>query len=382
MLSRRFGLAVLLAGLLMQPLVGPASLRAEEKVAGRARLVQRSYLVADLLVPLKPVVVEKQGKRGPVSPDHGLVKLITHMIAVETWQVNGGCGTIDYFPLGMTLVVNQTLEVHRQIEALLKTLRAEQETNVSCEIRLISVDADFGQRVLSEFGIPTKSKTEVTFLSHEQLRKFCDAIQAHLGTSVLQTPKITMRNGQEATLRVCNMQFFVTRVDVSWDGEQVRGMPINTPIATGVVLSVQPLVAADRQSVRLHFQANLTSLESQKVGLSPVTTKLFPIHESGEKAEPVTFTQFIQTPKVITLSADKVLSIPEGRTAVLSGWKQKREVSKKWALPLLGELPYLGSLFRYEWQEPVCERILFMVTPRVVLPEKVETYERIHGGIE
>ncbi len=328
------------------------------------------------MVPLKPVIVEELGKRVPVSPDSSLVKLITHMIAVETWQVNGGCGTIDYFPLVMTLVVNQTPEVHRQIEALLKTLRSKQEAEVSCEVQLVSLEAGFGQRVFREFGIPTKSGTEVTFFSHEQLRKFYEASQGNQETNVLQAPKITMRNGQEAMLRVCNMQFFVTSIDVGWDGEQVRAIPKNTGIETGVVLSLQPLIAADGHSVRLHFQAKLTSLESQKVGLSPVMTQIEPVHESGEKAEPVTFTQFIQTPKVVTISADKVLTIPEGHTAVLSGWKNKHEVTKKWALPLLSDLPYLGSLYRYEWQEPVWERVLFLVTPRVVLSD------RIHGGIE
>src|SRR5262249_52561664 len=192
----------------------------------------------------------------------------------------------------------------------------------------------------------------------------------------MQAPKLTLENAQDATLRVCNRQFFVTRVDVSWDGKQVRSLPINTPIETGVVLSVQPLVAADRQSLQLHFQAELTSLESQKVGLAPVMTQIQPVHESGEKVEPVTFTQFIQTPKVVTISADKVLAIPEGQTAVLSGWKHRREVTRKWALPILSELPYLGCLYSYEWQEPVWERVLFLVTPRVVLSD------RIHSGIE
>ena len=80
---------------------------------------------------------------------------------------------------------------------------------------------------------------------------------------------------------------------------------------------------------------------------------------------------------MVTISADKVLAIPEGQTAaVLSGWTTKHVVTKKWALPLLSELPYLGSLYRYEWQEPVWERVLILVTPRAVLAEGLQ------GGIE
>jgi type II secretory pathway component GspD/PulD (secretin) len=313
----------------------------------------------------------------PGTGEKPLIKLITCMIAPDTWSNRGGPGTVEYFPLGMTLVINQTPKVHKQIEALLKTLRTK-ETEVACEVRLVSLDADFGKRVFHEFGIPTKSGTQVTFFSDEQLLKFCEASQAHQGTNVMQAPKITMLNGQDVTLRVTNMQFFATSVHLHWDGEKVFGIPINEGIDTGVMMSMQPLVSADGHSVQLHFSANLRSLESQKVGLSPVTTEIMPVHKPDEEAKPVVFTQFIQTPKVLTLSVDKVLAIPQGQTAVLSGWKQKHEVTKKWALPLLSELPYGGELFRCEWQEPVWERVLILVTPKVVTPAD----ERIHGGIE
>src|SRR4051812_7264895 len=52
MSSRHSGLAVLLAGLLVQPLVGPTSLRAADTAAAKGKFVQRSYVVADLVTPL------------------------------------------------------------------------------------------------------------------------------------------------------------------------------------------------------------------------------------------------------------------------------------------------------------------------------------------
>jgi Flp pilus assembly secretin CpaC len=377
MLTRRFVRAVLLAGILVQPWVAPAMLRAGDTCAARGRLVQRCYPVAGL-----------------AGDEKSLVKLITRMVATRTWSDKGGRGTIDYFPLGMTLVVNQTPDVHEQIAGLLETLRQMQDVDVVCEVRIVSLYEDFCKHIAGDFGIPTKAGPRVTFLNEDQMQKFFEKIQSDARTNVMQAPKMTLLNGQDATIQACETQFFVTRVDVRWDGEQVRSLPINTPVEMGLVMSLQPVVAADGHSVRLHLQAKLTGLASEKVGLSPVTTSVKPVPKSGAGAEPVTFTQFIQTPKVITLSADKVLSIPEGRTAVLSSWMRKREVCKKWALPLLGELPYLGQLYRSEWQEPVCERVLLVVTPRVFTPADYgtwfwnpvqpsnQTYDRIHGGIE
>src|SRR5207253_7506923 len=48
-----------------------------------------------------------------------LIKLITNTIRPETWDSMGGPGTIDYFPLGMALTINQTPDIQEQIQELL-----------------------------------------------------------------------------------------------------------------------------------------------------------------------------------------------------------------------------------------------------------------------
>src|SRR5262249_12323407 len=40
-----------------------------------------------------------------------LIDTITNMVAPDTWSSVGGGGKIQYFPLGMALVINQTQEV-------------------------------------------------------------------------------------------------------------------------------------------------------------------------------------------------------------------------------------------------------------------------------
>jgi hypothetical protein len=59
------------------------------------------------------------------TPDHGqeLVDLIQTVIRPETWDVNGGQGTIYYWYPGRALVIRQTDEVHEQIGGVLGQLR-------------------------------------------------------------------------------------------------------------------------------------------------------------------------------------------------------------------------------------------------------------------
>src|SRR5439155_7182266 len=76
-----------------------------------------------------------------------LIRLIVSTVKPESWDVNGGRGTIDYFPLGMALTVNQTLDVQEQIEGLLAGLRRLQDEQIAVEVRVISVPKGFGDKV-------------------------------------------------------------------------------------------------------------------------------------------------------------------------------------------------------------------------------------------
>jgi len=76
--------------------------------------------------------VARDGASGPAfgggamqMPDHGqeLVELIQTVIRPETWDVNGGLGSIYYWYPGRALVVRQTDEVHGEIGGVLDQLR-------------------------------------------------------------------------------------------------------------------------------------------------------------------------------------------------------------------------------------------------------------------
>jgi hypothetical protein len=53
-----------------------------------------------------------------------LIRLITRTIKSASWDVQGGSGTIDYYPVGRALVVSQTPDVQEQIEDFLASLQA------------------------------------------------------------------------------------------------------------------------------------------------------------------------------------------------------------------------------------------------------------------
>ncbi len=87
-----------------------------------------------------------------------LIDLIQNTIAQNSWSNVGGQGTIQYFPLGMALVVNQTQEVQEDVAALLASLRCLQDLEVAIEMRLVSVSESFFERIGVDFNVNLQGK--------------------------------------------------------------------------------------------------------------------------------------------------------------------------------------------------------------------------------
>jgi len=112
----------------------------------RANLRTVTYNVADLVLPigsgeneLAPFLCRIHNdlttpaeEAYPHTPgmtcEDLLMRLICEKIAPDSWQDRGGMGTMQYFPLGMALVVAQTPDVHERIAEYLGELQRLQDS--------------------------------------------------------------------------------------------------------------------------------------------------------------------------------------------------------------------------------------------------------------
>jgi type II secretory pathway component GspD/PulD (secretin) len=372
-----------------------------------------------------------------------LIDLITNTIKPETWSKVGGKATIDYFPLGMALVVNQTPDIQEQIADLLQALRRLQDLEVAVEVRFITLAEAFYERIgldfkinvtnhnskiepqltsgtfadpnqinsfspqqffsgltpagsfTSDLGIPIAPGSfgpavppfggfqnappdgglsfGLAFLSDIQVFMLLEAAQGDRRTNVMQAPKLTMFNGQTATITVMDEQFFVTQVQVIRDGGQLVFVPFDTPMQTGgVSLSVQTVVSADRRFVRMSLAPILTNLSQPVTALFPVTTFITPVFEGGAQGQPIPFTQYLQQPGFTTVTVNTTVSVPDGGTVLLGGLKTLREGRNEFGPPLLSKLPYINRLFKNVGYGREAESLMLMVTPRIIINEEEE----------
>lgn len=99
----------------------------------------------------------------PRAPGHTIEELLINMIqnscSPTSWNSVGGQGTINYYPLGNALVVNQTQEVQEEVLALLQSLRRLQDLEIAIEMRLVSVSEDFFERIGLDFDVNLRTPT-------------------------------------------------------------------------------------------------------------------------------------------------------------------------------------------------------------------------------
>jgi hypothetical protein len=352
------------AGLLAAfSLVLPAALAAGPPEEHTGRLVTRVYPVADLVVPLD----EPGSKRGPVqTQERKLIELLASTVQPRTWSEVGGPGTIDYFPLTMSLVVNQTPDVQEQIQELLTALRRLQDVEVTVELRFLTVSEAMREQLMA--SAPQQTTPGVAVLDDTQLRLLLETVQADRGARVMQAPKVTMFNGQRASVDLTEKQAFVVGVDFEEKGATKLPVTRTKVVTTGLQFSLLPTVSPDNKMVTLQLAINVGRMDEPKAPPAPVAMAV----QRDDRGEPVLVTAAMPEPHLSTLSVEKTLKLADGATALLSGWTQQREVRQELCPPVLSKVPYLSRIFRTVSYGKETEHTLVLVTPRIVVRHEEE----------
>ena len=88
---------------------------------------------------------------GAMADFDSLIELITTTVAPESWDDVGGPGSIAPFETNLSIVVSQTQEVHEEIVDLLEQLRRMQDLQVTIEVRFITLNDSFFERIGIDF---------------------------------------------------------------------------------------------------------------------------------------------------------------------------------------------------------------------------------------
>ena len=241
-----------------------------------------------------------------------------------------------------------------------------------------AADADLsgGVRFLSDDPAITTSNDRVlevnSILGGWTFNTVIRALQQKESTDVLSAPKVTTVSGKTAVLKVITERFFpesytepeLETVTSRLAGDEV-GATSNIKPSTpefgsateiGVILSVTPTVASDGYSIDLELAPEVV----QFLGFDDFS---YDVTLAGERINVP-----VQVPIISKRQIRTKVIVWDGETVVLGGMitEDIREIEDK--IPLLGELPVFGKLFRNTGQRSDKRNLLIFVTARLVNP--------------
>ncbi len=167
---------------------------------------------------------------------------------------------------------------------------------------------------------------------------------------VLSRPSILARDGQPATILVGQQVPLITGVSYTAVGNST--IPINnvtyTPV--GIQLNVTPYIYTDG-----YVEMIVTPQDSQ---IDPTQT------------EPIA--AGVNAPVIDTRTADTVVVTPDGLPVVIGGLMVNDKTSSDSKIPILGDIPVLGILFKHKTSTDTKNELMIFLTPHIVrLPSEL-----------
>ncbi len=250
-----------------------------------------------------------------------------------------------------------------------KEPKHNKNAEVTVEVKFASLDQSV-VRQLEYHGLLAKENEEngIRSLDNAQLNRFMEIAQSDPLTNVMQAPRLTAFNGQNAVFKLMDEQTFVTGLEIASHDGQIEYKPKNETISLGWRIALRSVVSKDRRFVRVHLDAKSNSLDSSAALRFPITTP-----SADGKAGMVM--HYIEYPKVNKITVNRTMVIPDGKTAVLTTGFKKEELGRnEYGTPILCDLPLIGRLFRTVGYSCRTSHLVVLVTPHIdAQKEKVET---------
>lgn len=210
-------------------------------------------------------------------------------------------------------------------------------------------------------------------LTNPDLTAVLHALEQNGNADLLSAPKVTTRSGAEATIKVVTEYIYPTSFEVQGgqmqssfnQNQQVGGIVQETTVLpqdfstreVGVILNVLPEVSPDGNMINLTMKPQVVT--------DPIWYQYGSTVRRADGSE-----QVLNMPQpffqVRTLETQ--ISIYDGATVVMGGLITESVEKTNDKIPLLGDIPLIGALFRSKSEQSIKKNLLIFVTAKLVDP--------------
>jgi general secretion pathway protein D len=221
-------------------------------------------------------------------------------------------------------------------------------------------------------------------------------LQTRTGFENLAEPEATTISGRQTQMRATEMINVVTgfnfdngtanngnsggsAVSVGGSAVQQPGVasvtPTTQPVETGPVLDVVPYILSDGYTINMALIPSLTDFD----GYDQITSGQIPGYTPGSTIGSLNGTTLpVALPKFTIRQVVTTVDVWDNQTVVLGGLISSQVTSTKNQLPVLGDIPVLGNLFKSESKTTTKKNLMIFVTATIVDPAG----NRVHSDDE
>lgn len=182
-------------------------------------------------------------------------------------------------------------------------------------------------------------------------------------SEIVQAPQIVALDHQPATIFVGEaIRYAQARVEQGQAGGLLLALEEGdeSPVSVGFQLLATPHIVPGTDKVIMEVIPQRTSLSGTgSSSLAPAGFDVFTIGSGGQEGS-------IALPRVASSTLSTTVLLRSGQTAVLGGLKSKAESETVTQLPLLGDIPVLGYLFKGKTRQETTSTLLVFITPQVI----------------
>lgn len=292
---------------------------------------------SDLEAALSGVIGEGGGRRVHVSPQAGIATIRAYPDEIRAAR--------DFLASAERNLQRQVILEARIVEVELSD-QFEQGVNWQA----ITSRLGGGTTTFSLGGNEISNAFSTSF-STNSFNGVLQLLQTQGNVQVLSSPRVTATNNQKAVIKIGEDEYFVTDVSTTTvTGTATTSTPNIqlTPFFSGIALDVTPQIG-ENGDVILHVHPSVTeTTEQQKRIVLNEEELILPLARSNIR------------------ETDTIIRARNGEVVVIGGLMQTAYRDTQSQVPVLGNVPVLGALFRQQTRTEQKVELVIMLRPIVV----------------
>ena len=257
--------------------------------------------------------------------------------------------------LGEDAQVDDGLDGDDKVINLLEMINPDQ---INIEAEVIEINSNDAKEIGIEYGADSKVGAPGTWYAGESAGKTRDA-GSHWYTRNWLYTHFSDINARIQTLVTNGHARVISRPNITTMSGKTAGILVGGEI---------PYPKMDNNSTSVEYKSygiklNLLSPTVDTSG--NVTSRVFAEVSRLNWGDAVTVNGF-KMPAMFNSSAETMVNIPSGMTMVIGGLLDSDDTKNISKIPLLGDIPFIGELFKYHNDTKKKSEIMILITPRVV----------------